>query len=160
MTHKVKALFGRVFGIALLFSGLAFALAGCSPTASSPSIYGEWVSSFGDGYEILESTMSYDDNYGGSYNWAGDVVAINSFSDEAGCIIIKMTSNGGGGGYTNGKYYGNYYSKLTLSSVFLGMAASGYTPVVYNTVEEAKAAFTATSVSTWYSTGGGEYAKQ
>lgn len=128
---------------------------------------GVWVAF--DKYTITETTVNYfcpESTYGDetypSTELIGDIVAAVDFSDNAGVLIIKITSasTGNNSGKYTGVYYNNYTNSDTGTPIQMATAIDkNYLPVETDTMKEAASLFiagnTGSHVSMW-----GDYTKE
>lgn len=119
------------------------------PALVSYNIQGNWVSSFGENYNITETTFD-----AGVWSYAGDNLVIEPLTNNSGYLYFKYTkafcsahSDFGKDIFTYdadaadvGKWYAVYYKDLTETSVQISGAYGKVTST--ETLEEAKKEFT------------------
>ena len=95
----------KFFYVSVIFVLLTVIFAGCStdseddtnhPGTLPSGLIGQWVSDFGDSFEITGAgvtvTLKYDDG-GFGFGYSGGIEFISNFDSRSGVIIIKYTDN-------------------------------------------------------------------
>lgn len=143
----------RVVILSLVVVFIAAFVTSCKepePALVSYNIQGNWVSSWGENYNITETTFDTGDT---PLSYAGDNLVIEPLTYNSGYLYFKYTKafckthSDKSGDYVYdtdselvGKWYAVYYKDLTEISVQISGAAGSVTST--ETLEEAKKEFT------------------
>lgn len=127
-------MFTKKFSLLNLFTGvlliaLAVMFTSCNPEVpedNSFSLTGKWESQYGDGYEITETQITYDDG-GWGFGWTGKIEEIT-----ADCIFYSIENS----------YFAVGYKNLTATSCSFSNAFKQDGAVSEPTLAEAKTEFT------------------
>lgn len=128
------------------------------------SLLGTWVTDYGDGYIITETTVTYDDGEfyesdwgtGGIYGWTAKI--LEKSDSSSGYIQVQYTSvEEGLNNELLGKFITIHFKNLTENSIQLANAYKATGLPYAETLEQAKTEFT---VENSYFDRHGEYVKK
>jgi hypothetical protein len=127
---------------------ILFFFAGCSTNPSNedfqkkPELNGYWKSSYGDGFEISNSSYNQYDDASKALSFSGDIVKNSGLVSVEGYLVIRIT-NPGSWGKTTGKYYIIRWKNFSGNKI---MQSSAYKSGGYNdgldTIESAESEYT------------------
>jgi hypothetical protein len=115
---------------------------------------GEWGT---DGYKITAKELQY--LYEGDVSYSGTIEFVSNFSDDAGVIVIKYTSNAYNAA-TVGKYVGVYYQNLKPGVSVEMSTAYADGKEIKDSMYDAAVAFTMGNTGDYITVFGGPYLKQ
>jgi len=129
---RVKGYLGKIGITGLVL--VILALSGCSTDGGGvASIYGKWVSQWGEEYRISEKNFS--SVFEGSTNYTGKIIEIHEDGPDAGYITIQFTQYnstlyqyGGSPLDPVGRYYVLHYKNLRALFVELSQAYNDEDP--------------------------------